>query len=127
MVTIAALQLDDLTKVFPGSTLESISGGAGLVTVPDVSLPEGWNKRTTTIWFLVPVGYPSATPDCFYADSDLRLVNAAMPGSSGMQEIPNVGGGPRLWFSWHVSGWQPTRDTLLTYVRVIRDRLNRPQ
>lgn len=126
-VTVAALQLDALKEAFPGSTLEPLPGGVELVEVPEVPLAPGWNKSTTTVWFLIPVGFPSATPDCFFADVDLRLANGAQPANSNVQEIPNAGKGPHVWFSWHTSGWRPTRDTLLTYMRVIRDRLNRAQ
>lgn len=126
-VTVASLQLDALKEAFPGSTLEALPGGVELVAVPEVPLVSGWSKSTTAVWFLIPVGFPSATPDCFFADIDLRLANGAQPASSGIQEIPNAGKGARLWFSWHVNGWRPARDTLLTYMRVIRDRLDRAQ
>lgn len=126
MASIAELQLDTLQQSYPGSRLERLSDGTLLVSIPDVRLPPGWNQDSTTVRFLVPVGYPVAQPDCFWADSSLRLANNAMPASSGVQQIPQTGL-TQLWFSWHVATWNPGRDSLITYARVIRDRLARPQ
>ena len=126
MGSIAELHFEALRAAYPGSDMQGLPGGIWLVRVPGVPLPAGWNQPATTVWFLVPVGYPSATPDCFYADLPLRLANGAMPGASGLQQIPHVGT-QYMWFSWHVGSWNPGRDTLLTYVRVIRDRLSRAQ
>lgn len=126
MSSIAELQFESLKEAYPGSAIQALSGGTWLVRVPDISLPAGWNQPVTTISFVVPVGYPAARPDCFYADLALRLASGMMPASSGLQPVPDAGA-QQLWFSWHVGSWNPGRDTLLTYVRVIRDRLNRAQ
>ncbi len=126
MSSIAELQFESLKEAYPGSELQTLPGGTWLVRVPDVSLPAGWNQPVTTISFVVPVGYPAANPDCFYADLALRLASGTMPAASGLQAIPGVGA-QQMWFSWHIGSWNPGRDTLLTYVRVIRDRLSRAQ
>lgn len=98
--------------------------GTALITIPDITLPPGWNARQTTVSFLAPVGYPMAKPDCFWASPDLRLANGAMPQSANLSPIP---GDPaaRLWFSWHLSTWNPLNDTLLTYARVVQERFRR--
>ena len=124
--SIAEVQFEELKEAFPGAEMQALPGGLWVVRVPEVGLPAGWNQSVTTVWFLVPVGYPSANPDCFYADSSLRLASGAMPGATGVQAIPHVNS-QHLWFSWHVGSWSAGRDTLLTYLRVIRDRLSRPQ
>jgi hypothetical protein len=124
--SIAELQFEALRTSYPGSELLPLPGGIWLVRVPGVPLPLGWNQTATSVWFLVPVGFPAANPDCFFADSELRLASGGMPGASGVQPIPHTGT-PHTWFSWHVTAWNPGRDTLLTYVRVIRDRLSRAQ
>jgi|SRR5690242_10931560 len=126
MASVAELQFEILRQQYPGSRLERLSDGTLLVSVPEVRLPSGWNQDSTTILFLVPVGYPAARPDCFWADSSLRLLNNAMPANSGVQQIPQTGL-TQLWFSWHVATWNPGRDSLMTYARVIRDRLARAQ
>ena len=120
---IVDAQLEALQRLFPGASAEALSNGATLVTVPDVRLPDGWSQASATVSFLVPVGYPMAKPDCFYTDPELRLRGAGMPANTGIngQPIPDKPE-PRLWFSWHLASWNPNRDSLLTYVRVVQDR-----
>lgn len=119
-------QLERLQQAYPGSTARTLSDGMVLVTVPSIRLPGGWNQSHTAISFLVPVGYPMAKPDCFYADAGLRLANGNLPMNAAPQQVPHTSE-TRIWFSWHLATWHPTRDSLQTYVGVIRDRLNRPQ
>lgn len=123
--SIAELQFEALAERFPGSSMTALPGNLWLVTVPDVALPAGWNQTSTAVSFVVPVGFPSANPDCFFADLSLRLASGAMPTASNFQPIPGTNA-QAMWFSWHVAGWNPVRDTLTTYVHVIRDRLQRP-
>lgn len=100
----------------------ALPDGTALVTVPCVSLPPGWSQEVTSLRFLVPVGYPLGKPDCFWADETLRLRSGTLPQSANSQPLPH-GQGTGVWFSWHVSSWNPNRDSLLTYVRVIERRL----
>lgn len=95
--------------------------GSIWVEVPQVALPAGWNKPSCTIHFLAPIGYPQARPDCFYADSDLRLSSGGLPANANVQGAPS--GQVLLWFSYHVSQWDPQRDTLATYLNVCKQRL----
>ena len=119
-------QLESLVAVHPGAIAEPVGDGSVLVTLPNLSLPAGWNQPQTTVQFLAPVGYPAANPDCFWADASLRLAGGGMPLNTGFTPVPGTGE-PRLWFSWHVTGWKPASDTLLTYVRVVQERLRRIQ
>jgi hypothetical protein len=117
-------QFEVLGTVEPGATLQKLPDGSYLVTVP-LPLPEGWSKTTTQVRFIAPVGYPLSRPDCFWADNDLRLKNGQTPKNTSGNPIPHVGGG-YLWFSWHVSSWNPNSDNLLTYLYVIKRRLHNP-
>jgi hypothetical protein len=114
-------QLCALRKLFPNATIKTVDGGAVLVTVPEVPLPDGWNQKITTVRFLAPVGFPLARPDCFWADPALRLVTGAMPQNGGMSAVPGLSD-PHTWFSWHLQSWDPLTDSLLTFVRVIQNR-----
>jgi hypothetical protein len=116
--------LTALRGVYSGSELTSLPDGTSLMKVPSVVLPDGWNQKTTTIWFLVPVGFPLSRPDCFWADADLRLASGAMPMNANLTALP-LRGENRTWFSWHLQQWNPVTDGLLSYVRVIQDRLRR--
>ena len=119
-------QLERLAHSFPGSSATALSDGSVLVTVPGVRLPPGWSQPATTVGFIVPVGYPIAKPDCFYTDAGLRLANGALPMNANPQQVPHTTE-LRLWFSWHLASWNPGKDSLLNYLRVIQDRLARTQ
>lgn len=117
-------QLRALSILFPGSVGTRMPDNTVLVTVPRVRLPGGWSQQETSVSFLIPVGYPMARPDCFWADPNLRLAGGAMPQNVGVSPVPGTAE-PRLWFSWHLQAWNPVTDTLLTYVRVIQQRFQR--
>jgi hypothetical protein len=99
--------------------------GAHLITIPNVVLPRGWNRPTTTVLFLAPPGYPAAQPDCFWVEpSQMRLEGGGTPqGSNDSNPIPGLVP-PRqfTWFSWHLQGWNPNHDSLITYFNVIMKR-----
>lgn len=97
--------------------------GSTIITIRDFPLPPGWNRSTTTIRFVVPVGFPIASPDSFWTDPALRLEGGGMPQNTAIQE-PWPTEGSYLWFSWHPSNWNAQKDTLLNYVGVIAKRLN---
>jgi hypothetical protein len=123
---IADQQFAILQQYYPQAVLHTLPSGAYLITVPGFRLPTGWSQPQTTVYFIAPVGYPMAKPDCFWADPNLRLSNGLMPQASNIGPIPDVGQN-QLWFSWHTSHWNPNRDNLLTYLRVIEERLRRSQ
>lgn len=119
--------LEHIRGEHPNATAESRPDGTTLITIPKIPLPKGgWNRDHTTVQFLTPVGYPMAKPDCFWTDCDLRLSNGALPKNSQVQ-VPSFGGQDKLWFSWHASQWNPSRDTLKSYLHIITDRLGRPE
>lgn len=107
MSTVAALERRELPD------------GSVIVTTT-MALPPGWNKQQTQVWFALPVAFPNAQPDCFFADLDLRLANGAQPANSGFQTLATQ---HLLWFSWHLSSWNPAQDNVDTYVRFIGRRL----
>jgi hypothetical protein len=115
-------QLKELQEKFPNATLQALPGNQFLVVVPDYKIPPGWSKPNITIKFIVPTGYPVARPDCFWTDPDLRLARGDLPRSTGANPLPHVSGA-HLWFSWHLTAWNPNDDSLLTYVHVIGKRL----
>jgi hypothetical protein len=119
-------QFEILRNCRADTTLQRLPDGSHLVIVPDVALPTGWSKPVVNVEFVAPVGYPLARPDCFWTDSDLRLCNGNVPKNTGGNPIPHIGPG-HLWFSWHVASWNPNVDNLLTYLNVIKRRLQNPQ
>jgi len=123
MMDILQRQLEDLRKAYPaGAELTQLPSGAVLIELKDVRLPPGWNRGTTSIRFVVPVGYPFAAPDCFWTENDLRLSPNTQPQATNFQPIPELNR-PGMWFSWHVQGWNPNHSNLVTYAKVIEQRL----
>jgi Prokaryotic E2 family E len=115
--------LEDLQKVCPGTTATRLQSGAHLITIPNYDLPAGWNRSRVTILFVAPPAYPAAQPDCFWAEPvGMRLANGTTPqGTNDSNPIPELG--PRgTWFSWHLQHWNPNRDSLLSYFKVIEQR-----
>ena len=108
---------------FPEASIVDAPDGSSVVAIPSVPLPEGWSINTAEVWFVMPVGYPAAKPDCFWASPDLRLASGGQPSNSGHQQVPILGV-PALWFSWHLASWRPAHDTLLTYTRFVLRRFN---
>ena len=119
-------QLVELRHEYPEASSEVRGDGTALVTVPGVLLPTGWNLTRTTVQFLAPVGYPMAKPDCFWTDEALRLAGGTMPKSTGIQ-TPAFASQPRLWFSWHVSEWNGSRDTIRSFLAAVLNRLSRAE
>ena len=123
MKTLEA-QIADVQAAFPGTTVTPCGNGMSLMTLPGVPLPAGWTLSSTAVRFAIPNGYPFAAPDCFWADSALRLQTGMLPQNTAPHPgLPGFPGQPALWFSWHVNeSWNPSRCDLMTYVRVIRNR-----
>lgn len=117
---VAERDLDRLTGARPNAVLHSQADGSLVVEVPELALPPGWSLPSVTVRWVLSPAYPAAQPDCFFADAELRLASGAMPINSGHQELQ---GRQLLWFSWHVQGWRPGRDDLLSYLRFIESRL----
>lgn len=116
-------QLEELLK--KEILFETIGDTAGefVLKFPNLKLPAGWNKEETAVHMVVPAGYPFASPDCFWADPGLTLANGIPPQASGQQPLPQTGE-MTTWFSWHVQGWNPNRDNLMSFYRLIERRLH---
>ncbi len=108
---------------YSGATLQEVSNGTFVVTIPDFPLPPGWNRERTTVYFIVPVGYPQARPDSFWTEPGLALTSGATPQNAtpGGNLLPGLPPGV-LWFSWHPSSWSPNRDSLASYAGLIAGR-----
>ena len=113
-------ELAQLRDRFEGAILVRQPDGTQVLEVPNMALPLGWSLPQTSVWVVVPIGYPQVQPDCFYATADLGLANGSTPTSSGIQQLL---GSPKRWFSWHVQSWDPLHDGLLQFVRFVERRL----
>ena len=123
MSGLVTAQLAEVRRRFVAAEVLQMASGTMLVTVPDVALPKGWSKPSTTIRFLVPASYPFAQLDCFWAEADLRLASGGSPQNAAANPIPEAGQ-VGLWFSWHLTTpWNPNRDTLSSWMNVILERM----
>ncbi len=104
-----------------------LSSGGALIKIVGLKV-EGWNRDIADLLFVVPPGYPAGPPDCFWVEpGGFRLADGGTPQNSNdgspipgdVQEARST-----TWFSWHVQSWNPSRDTLITYLNVILSRLN---
>lgn len=113
-----------------GASHSPLPNGAHLVTIQDFKLPLGWNRPNATILFVIPPGYPAAQPDCFWVEpGEFRLQNESTPqASNDSNPIPGeTAQRHTTWFSWHLQGWNPNKDSLITYFKVIMQRLDPPR
>lgn len=119
-------QLKEVRTRYPAARADRRPDGTVLIIIPRMPLPPGWSRPEVDVWFVVPLGYPVASPDTFWTQADLRLWNGGFPANTQLNA--NYGGSELgLWFSVHPSAWNPNRDNLLTYVRLIESRLREAQ
>jgi|SRR5580704_3116988 hypothetical protein len=109
-------QFEQIRHRYPGSTLEAIEHGAHWLTVPDVPLPKGFNRKKTTFYVEVPPGYPGVSPARFWVDGDVRYRGGGLPHLSYLYEKRGV---ERLLCFWCVQRWSPW-DTLRGYVQAMQ-------
>lgn len=91
----------------------------------------GWNRPAVDVLFVAPPGYPAAQPDCFWVEpNNFRLADGRTPqNSNDGNPIPGemLPGRRTTWFSWHVQSWNPNRDSLVTFFKVVLNRLSPPR
>ena len=115
-------QFTSLLQDYPSAQMKPQADGTFVVVIEGSKLAQGWNQATTTVRFVVPLGYPIARPDCFWTDSNVRVANGtANPKNAAIQLTAFAG--EQMWFSWHVGSWNPQTDSLKTYMKVIEARL----
>ncbi len=124
MLNVVEAQIAELSARYPGVQAACLPSGTTLITVPGVRLPGGWTKERTTIRFLVPLAYPYAALDCFWADTDLRLAGDRIPANANVNNPIPEAAANGLWFSWHLAQpWNPNRDSLSSWINSVNDRL----
>lgn len=117
---VADVELQSIEARYGGVAVLPQPDGSVQVVLESVCLPPGWSRASSRIAFVLPVGYPAAQPDCFFAEDSLRLASGALPQNAGMQQLGNA---TWLWFSWHLTSWTPGRDNAVTFAHFIESRL----
>jgi hypothetical protein len=105
-----------------------VTPDAGLiaVVVKGWPLPAGYEPATVDLLLRLPPGFPDTQPDMYWCDPPVRLVGTtSYPAAADLFE-QHLG---RTWqrFSRHLPGgaWQPGRDSLESYMALIRTQLAR--
>jgi hypothetical protein len=92
----------DLCRRYPNAALLDDGSGGHWVEIYDVPLPDGWSKRSTTVRFHAPTGYPFAFTDGdHWVDEDLRLESGGFPPWSDQP----ANGRMLMHFRWLCTDW----------------------
>lgn len=97
---LIARQFEALKREFPEATIHEDPSGNRHVHVPEVPLPEGWNRERAEVLLQLPPAYPSVAIPGFETDAELRLKNGAQPGGSGFQDFD---GKKYMHFCWNAA------------------------
>ncbi len=105
-----------------GFEVEVAVDNAIYVVIKDYPIPEGiWDRTSSDLLIMAHDTYPNAALDMFWLDPPISRKGG--PPDGAITETRNG----REWqsFSWHIGGWDPAHDNLLTYLDVVNDRLSR--
>jgi Prokaryotic E2 family E/Multiubiquitin len=88
------------------------------VLVGPLPLPSGWFPASGRILVVVPPGYPSQRPSGFFSEPGI-LAGGGPPRGSGANQLAG-----ETWtlFCWNPANWDPTKDTLWKYVKLMAER-----
>jgi Prokaryotic E2 family E len=112
-----------LKERHPDATLTPLPSGSALVEMP-FEVPPGWPVSKVTLRFLVPNGYSTACPDCFWVEPNLTIGSGTPRNSELNKPIPETAISAH-WFSWHIDPgkWSPNDSDLLVWLSVCTKRL----
>jgi len=89
-------------------------------------LPDGYEPREVDLLIRLPPGFPDTQPDMYWCDPPVRLAETGGYPQAADQFEQHLG---RNWqrFSRHLpaGAWHPGRDSLESYVALIRSELAR--
>lgn len=107
-----------------GFEVEVAVDSAIYVVIKDYPIPAGiWDRSSSDLLIMAHDTYPNAALDMFWLDPAISR-KGGPPGGAGTETRNG-----REWqsFSWHIGGWDPAHDNLLTYLDVVNDRLRRDE
>lgn len=119
-------QFQRLQERFPKAKLDywgNHPDGTTLIQIPDFPLVKGYNKSQTRLAFLLPIGFPQASPAHFYVDPELRLEAGGWLGYSHGEEYLDEDWWQRILI--YPNLWSPNHDTIFTFAMVAKVRLSK--
>ena len=105
-----------------GFEVEVTADDAIYIVIKDYPVPGSiWDRSSSDLLIIAYDTYPNAPLDMFWLDPPISRKGGPPDGAG--TETRNG----REWqsFSWHIGGWDPAHDNLLTYLDVVNDRLCR--
>jgi hypothetical protein len=109
------------------SDAQTVEYDSGNISVAlELPLPEGWSASKVLLRFIVPNGYPTAPPDCFWVEPNLKVKDAQPRASQYDHPMPDTNVKAH-WFSWHIndqSQWNGNNDNVFTWLNACRKRFN---
>lgn len=112
-----------LKEFYPQLEVREANGFMNIIFPAYELPPKKFNKQESSLLIEIPQSYPNGKPDMFWLDEDVRLSDGSIPKSA--EETKNHFG-DKNWrrFSWHLSKWDPTKDSLFTYIGFVDQRLS---
>ena len=121
--------IEELRAKFGDNLVVSpLPSGGQLIEIRKYKLVAGWDQPLVTIIFVAPPAFPAAQPDCFWVEpGPIRFNGGQTPqNTNDTNPIPEVGQ-RGTWFSWHMQDWNPNWHTLMSFIKVIGQRLDPPR
>jgi len=120
--------LDEVTRLRDlGYTLEVTEEGQRIyLTFQNFSLGSAYSPSVSSLMVFTSVQYPNAGFDMFWVEEGVKLASGGIPQAGDSVET-YLG---RRWrrFSWHLPQnrpWNPSRDSLLTWLAAVEERLRK--
>lgn len=95
--------------------------GSVVLVIGPVALNSGWGRNESRIFLVVPPGYPDQRPQGFFADSGLTLAGGVAPKCSGPTNLADE---PVTSFCWNPQLWDPIKDDLWKYAKLMAERFD---
>jgi hypothetical protein len=119
-----ALEAEELRRRGLALQLHPQGDGWVFTVFDEYPLPEGFNRQSTSLLVKVPPNYPLGGLDMFWTDPQLRLASGSLPANTTEEHYL---GKTWLRFSWHPHRWNPSSDSLVSFLKFIEKRLEQRQ
>jgi hypothetical protein len=114
-------EIEKLRAEFGSCDARPQPDGSVVLAVGPVALNSGWGCGESRIFLVVPPGHPEQRPQGFFADGGLTLVGGTAAKCSGQA---NVAGEAVTSFCWNPELWDPAKDDLWKYAKLMAERFD---
>lgn len=101
----------------------SSEGGMTCVVINDFPLPAGYSEPKTELLLRLPPGFPDLPPDMWWMWPGVTYADGQVPQATEVREV-HLG---KEWQRWSrhfgEAQWRPGRDSLQSFLRLIRTDL----